>query len=194
MDVGQPSDNDVSHGDINERFARSGACVVVLTQATIRSQPGNRPFHHLASRQHVEARYPMGTLAAVQEPATNALHPFHHLASIAPIGPHHPQVRLLPMEVAHHQPCPVPVLDIGGMHHHRHHHAHGIHQQMACASVEVVASISPARPPFSVVVTDWLSRIAALGAASRPAATRTSVRRAAWMRTQVPSRCQNRTE
>jgi hypothetical protein len=85
-------------------------------------------------------------------------------------------------------------LDIGGMHHHRHHHAHGIHQQMACASVDGFASISPARPPFSVVVTDWLSRIAALGAASRPAATRTSVRRAAWMRTQVPSRCQRRTE
>ena len=194
MDVGQPSDNDVSHGDINERFARSGACVVVLPQAAIPPQPGNRPFHHLASRQHVEARYPMGTLAAVQEPATNALHPFHHLASIAPIGPHHPQVRLLPMEVAHHQPCPVPVLDIGGMHHHRHHHAHGIHQQMACASVDVVASISPVRPPFSVVVTDWRSRIAALGAASRPAATRTSVRSAAWIRPQVSSRCQRRTE
>ncbi len=194
MDAGQPSDHNVNHGDINERFARSGVCVVVLPQATIPPQPGNRPFHHPESRQHVEARYPIGTLAAGQGPATNVLHPFHHLASIAPIGPHHPHVRLLPVEVVHHQPCPVPVLDIGGMHHHRHHHAHGIHQQMACASVEVVASISPARPPFSVVVTDWLSRIAALGAASRPAATRTSVRRAAWMRTQVPSRCQNRTE
>ena len=192
--MGQPSHHHGSHGDIHEHFARIGARFVVFPQAVILTQPGNRPFHHLASRQHVEARYPMGTLAAVQEPATNALHPFHHLASIAPIGPHHPQVRLLPMEVAHHQPCPVPVLDIGGMHHHRHHHAHGIHQQMACASVEVVASISPVRPPFSVVVTDWRSRIAALGAASRPAATRTSVRSAAWIRPQVSSRCQRRTE
>ena len=182
MDAGQPSDHNVNHGDINERFARSGACVVVLPQAAIPPQPGNRPFHHPASRQHVEARYPIGTLAAGQGPATNVLHPFHHLASIAPIGPHHPHVRLLPVEVVHHQPCPVPVLSIGGINHHCHHHAHGIHQQMACAPVDGFANIIPPRPPFSIVLNDWLSRIAALGSASRPAATRTSVRSAACRR------------
>jgi hypothetical protein len=126
--------------------------------------------------------------------ATNVLRPFHHLAGIAPIVPHHPHARLLPVDVTHHQPCLIPVLSIGGMNHHRHHQTHGIHQQMACAPVDGFASIIPSSFPFSVVVTDWRSRIAALGSAARPAAPRMSVRRASWMRTQVPSRCQHRTE
>jgi hypothetical protein len=39
-------------------------------------------------------------------------------------------------------------------------------------------------------LTDWLSRIAALGVAARPSATRTSARSASWIASRVPSRRQ----
>jgi len=115
MDVGQTSHHHGSHGDINERFAGSGACFVVFTQAAILPQPGKRPFHHPALRRHLEVRYPSETLAAVQGSATNVLCPFHHLADIAPIGPNDPHVRPLPVDVAHHQPCYVPILERRGL-------------------------------------------------------------------------------
>jgi|GEM_PF-4032309 hypothetical protein len=58
---------------------------------------------------------PSETLAAVQGSATNVLCPFHHLADIAPIGPNDPHVRPLPVDVAHHQPCYVPILERRGL-------------------------------------------------------------------------------
>ncbi len=121
MDMGQTSDHHGYHSGVHQSFAGSGACVVVFTQATILPQSGKRPFHHPALRHHPEARCSSGTLAAVQVPATKVLRPFHQLTSIAPIGPHHPHVRLLPVGAAHHQPCPVPVLSMGGTNHHGQH-------------------------------------------------------------------------
>ena len=68
------------------------------------------------------------------------------------------------------------------MNHHRQQQAHGIHHDVPLASGYPFASVVALRPPFSVVFTDWLSIIqgyemAALGVASRPAASRTRPRR-----------------
>jgi len=41
-------------------------------------------------------------------------------------------------------------------------------------------------PPASVVFTDWLSMMPALGVGSLPAKARISARRAAWTRCQTP--------
>src|SRR5207244_13339337 len=52
-----------------------------------------------------------------------------------------------------------------------------VDRQMPLASVHLLARIIAARPPFSVVLTLWLSITPALGLSSRPAAWRTFVRR-----------------
>jgi len=49
---------------------------------------------------------------------------------------------------------------------------------MPFPAVDFLAGVITARPPFSVVFTDWLSMIAALGLSSRPAACRTLPRKA----------------
>ena len=54
------------------------------------------------------------------------------------------------------------------------------------ACIVLVGIVAPG-PPFSVVFTDWLSMIAALGAASCPSASRTLGRSAASTLSQVPS-------
>jgi hypothetical protein len=46
------------------------------------------------------------------------------------------------------------------------------------ATVDLLAHVVSMGPPFSVVFTDWLSMIPALGSSSRPARFLTSRRRA----------------
>jgi len=62
------------------------------------------------------------------------------------------------------------------MHHDGEDQADGVDNDMSLAAVDFLARVVAADPPFSVVLTLWLSMIAALGVASRPAATRTSSR------------------
>ena len=59
-------------------------------------------------------------------------------------------------------------------------------------SLDLLATIVPAKPPFSVVFTDWLSIIAAEGVGSRPALTRTCSRKVSWIICHVPARRQTR--
>ena len=58
---------------------------------------------------------------------------------------------------------------------------------MPLASGNPLTRVITAGPPFSVVFTDWLSMIAALGVASRLATSRTRTRKASSTRSQVPS-------
>jgi hypothetical protein len=79
------------------------------------------------------------------------------------------------------------VLKTGLVHELVHDQTVGIHQDMALAAFDLLASVIAAPPPFWLVFTDWLSIIAALGVGSRPCFTRTCSRSAVWIRSQVPS-------
>ena len=63
---------------------------------------------------------------------------------------------------------------------------------MALASHHLLTSVISTRPPLSVVLTDWLSMMAALGVGSLPSAWRTLGRSAPWTRSHVPSRLHSR--
>ena len=63
----------------------------------------------------------------------------------------------------------------------------GIDDQVTFASFDLFARVVAATAPFSVVFTDWLSIMAALGVASRPSSWRSSSRNAWFMRCHVPS-------
>ena len=58
---------------------------------------------------------------------------------------------------------------------------------MAFTSLDFLACVVAAWPPFSVVLTVWLSIIAALGSASRPIEVRNCSRKAVLTRSQVLS-------
>ena len=74
------------------------------------------------------------------------------------------------------------------MDHHGQQQPHGIHYDVALSTVDLLASVIATRPPFSVVLTDWLSMMAALGVGSLPADLRTAERRVSLTRSHVPSR------
>jgi len=67
---------------------------------------------------------------------------------------------------------PIPVLDIGGMDEDEDEVAAGIGQDVALATLDLLARIIAANPPLSVVLTLWLSITPALGEASRPSISR----------------------
>jgi len=62
-----------------------------------------------------------------------------------------------------------------------------IHNQMAFAPFDTLAAIIASYAPFSVVLTDWLSMLPALGVTSRPNWHRSCSRKASFIRAQVPS-------
>ena len=72
----------------------------------------------------------------------------------------------------------VPVLHAGGMHHHREQHADGVGQQVALAANDLLARVIAGRverrAPFCAAFAVWLSKIAVVGLASRPACSRTA--------------------
>ena len=72
----------------------------------------------------------------------------------------------------------VPVLHVGGMDDHREQHADGVGQQVTLAPddflARVVAGRIERRAPFCAPFAVWLSMIAVVGLASRPACSRTA--------------------
>ena len=72
--------------------------------------------------------------------------------------------------------CAIAVWHTGGRDHHRQDQPERIDQDVAFAAFDLFVRVKAADPPFSVVLTDWLSRIPALGCRRLPAATRTSPR------------------
>jgi hypothetical protein len=74
-------------------------------------------------------------------------------------------------------PGAVGVLNIGGVNEDTEQEAGGIDPDMALAALDLLGSVVAARPPFSVVLTLWVSMIAAVGLASRPSVSRSVMTR-----------------
>ena len=72
----------------------------------------------------------------------------------------------------------VPIRHIRRVDNDREDQSERVDDDMPLASLDLLAAIVTAQPPFSVVFTDWLSMIAAEGVDSRPACTRTCSRKA----------------
>jgi hypothetical protein len=62
----------------------------------------------------------------------------------------------------------VVVLDVGGVGEDENNNAAGVRQDVALAAFDLLSRIIAARPPLSVVFTEWLPITPALGEASRP--------------------------
>lgn len=114
--------------------------------------------------------------------------PMEELSSITAICPNEPKTQELLSKDIKQNLRAISILDIGGMHHHGNYQTNGIYKQMPLSSVDFLPGIISMEPPFSVVFTDWLSMMAALGSASRPSASRSLSRKVPCIRSHVPSR------
>ena len=163
-----------------------------LAHPTAPAEPRECSFDHPSSRQHSKTMAVPGALYNLERPACQGPDPLDQLSSIASIGPDQPHAGKPPYQFIDDQLRPIPILDIGRMHHHRQQQPHGIYNDMSLSTVDLLASVIATRPPFSVVLTDWLSIIAALGVGFLPSACRTLTRRASLARSHVPSSLHSR--
>src|SRR5215203_6799618 len=127
----------------------------------------------LASAPTTRSPTPVGPLHGTRRLPTAASVGEKSRSSIAPVAVSHSpgratigQVRLVHPSLQH-QPARV-------------------HQKVPFAVVYLLCAVVAADPPFSVLLTDWLSTMAALGVASRAAFRRVRSRSVLWILSQVP--------
>ena len=161
--------------------------LVVLAQPPTTAQPSQCSFHHPSPGQHFKAMAVAGTLYDLQDPTEKGGHPVSQLPTVAAFSPDKLQVWKSSQQFTDDQLGTIPVLDVGRVDHHRQQQSHGIYDDMPLPSGDPLARIVAARPPFSVVLTLWLSMMAALGSGFLPSASRTMGRSASWTRSQVHS-------
>src|SRR5207248_5087785 len=205
--MSQTSQHDAAQGEIDPGFFTAGEQFIVLGQSTPGGEPGERSLDNPSPFEHVEPlgpdllpihfsplRDPDASQATprvfddLDLPAQRGLDPLDKAAFVvSAISPDQLEPRETPLEGSEQVFAPVMVLKTGLVYQLVHDQAVGIHQDMALATFDLLASVVAAPPPFWLVFTDWLSIIAALGVGSRPCLIRTCSRNAVCMRSQVPS-------
>ena len=174
---GQPMNHHVDHDEVDHRFAGGRKHFVVLAHSTIPADPCEGALHDPAFGQHRKADDRVGTFDDVQRPTAERFGPFDQLARVAAIGPDFFQSRINAAKFLEHELRPVAVLHVRRVYHDGQNQPQRIDNDVPLAAVDLLARVVAARSPFSVVLTLWLSTIAADGMGLRPALTRTFSRR-----------------
>jgi hypothetical protein len=155
------------------------------------SQPSESSLHNPSAWKDVKAFDSIGPFHNLQtEVVTGSQrkNPLDQFPCVSPISPDEPDAQRGITYQIEKDFRSVTILNVGCMHDYSNNQPERVYEEMPFAAVNFLAGIISMEPPFSVVLTDWLSRIAALGSASRPSATRTRVRNASWTCAHIPSR------
>ena len=148
---------------------------------------------HPAFRQQEEALGSFGPfdhLLAGVPPGPSSPHPGDEFPRLRLVNPDHTQAGKAVSQDVQQDHGDVAVLYTGGGDDHREEPPEGIDKDVTLAPLDLFVCIKAADPPCSVVLTDWLSMMPALGCRGLPAATRTSPRRRSCISCQGPSCCQ----
>ena len=164
----------MNHCYVDPRLRCIGQGLVVLAQPTAPAEPRECSLDHPSSGQHLKLMAVPGTFHNFKRPACQGPDPLDQLSGIACIGPDQSQTWKPPYHFVYDQLRSISVLNISRMYHHGQHQPYGIHYDVSLSTVDLLASIIATRPPFSVVFTDWLSMMAALGVGLLPSASRTA--------------------
>jgi hypothetical protein len=124
-----------------------GQALIVADGAAMLADPGKRPLHQPAARQHLEGRLARALPHDLHHQVQHARRPRDQLAGIPGIGPHQPDAA-----IGHPQPPQQPagsvaVLDAGGGHLHHQQQPKGVYRQVAFAAIDLLAGIPPAAGP-----------------------------------------------
>ncbi len=104
----------MDHRNLDSGLARLRQPLVVLAQAAVASQPGERAFHDPSLGEHGEPRRVRGLLDQINHLATDDQGPDRHLSGVAAVGPDHPQARVATDHLAEDHLGAVRVLKVGG--------------------------------------------------------------------------------
>ena len=174
---GQAPEHDADHCETDESRGGSGVALEVSGEASVVTDPGQGPFDDPAFGQHHE----LACIRAFDDFDVDLFAGLHQSllearSLIAAVGVEFQQKREHSKQRAHHQNSAVAILNVRRMHDRVEQKALRVYQEMALLALDLLASIVAvgidAGPPFSALLTLWLSMIAAVGLASRPACSR----------------------
>ena len=177
----------MSHSYVDPSLGCFRQRLIVLAQPAAPSQPRKCSLNHPSARQYVELVAIPGTPHDFKRPSRQLPHPLDQFSRVARVSPDQSHTLKPTFQLAYDQLRAVSVLNIGRMRHHVQQQPRGVHYDVSLSTIYLLACVVAARPPFSVVFTDWLSMIAALGVGLLPSASRTAGRNVSWTRSHVPS-------
>jgi hypothetical protein len=172
------SEHEPDGGDAQKCERISVDALPILGQSSTPTEPRKCSLDDPPPRQDLEAFRRIGTLDDFRHEARKSF--LLGLAKdgslIAAIGEQLLQKREIPEQCAQNENAAVSVLDVGGMNDRMKQQAYRVDKNMPLLAVDLLARIIAVRintaPPFSALFTLWLSMTAAVGLASRPAASR----------------------
>ena len=152
----------------------------IAREATAAADPSQRAFDDPSFGQDFETDGSIGPLDDVDDPgASERCRGCGFRTLVAAIGEDALDEWKQPAgALVQHQRNAVAVLNVGGMNDNAQEQAERVDQDVALATRDLLASIIALRverrPPFCAALPLWLSMIATLGLASRPACSRTA--------------------
>ena len=176
--IAEPSEHEADRGE-TEKCKRAVVAVFPITsQAPAPVEPRDRPFNNPALGFNDEA---LGLLALLDDLDRQARHRLggtgmEDRSRIGGIGEQLAQEGELPKQGAQQQHAAIAVLNIGRGDQRVQHETKRVDKQMALLALDQLAAIEARRvdaePPFSELLTLWLSITQAVGVISRPACSR----------------------
>lgn len=183
----------MNHRGSDPTLAATRVCLVVLTQASVATEPGEGTLDDPALCEYDEAALPLQFGHDLERETKFVCAPVLELTLVAGIGPDGLESGIaVPVELGEDLLGSITILYVGLVNRKSMNQPEGIDRNVALSAAYLLAGIVAPGPPFSVVFTDWLSRTAALGEGSWPSARRSSSRSASWTRSKVPFRRQRR--
>lgn len=173
----EPVNHQVDHRYEDHCLAALGQRLIVFRQSAVAAQPRERTFDDPALRQNFKSVLdrPLDDFHDAPIPSARPPHEPAGIAAVREDQLHPPQA---PSQLLYQRPTPVAILNVGWMHTQREDQSEGVHDHMTLAPLDFLARVVSPRPPFSAVLTDWLSRMPTLGVGFLPALRRTLARRA----------------
>jgi hypothetical protein len=186
----EAANHQMDHYHVDDGFTRFWQELIVFTQPAVTVEPPQRALDNPPLGDHFKPFSGIGALGDFQTdlaPRAQRPDPVDQGPSIGTIGPDAAQPRTLMPEDCQHLLGPIAVLHAGGRDDDGQDQSERVDEDMPFAAFDLFVGVEAADPPFSVVLTDWLSMTPALDWRRLPAATRTSPRSRSCMMYQVPS-------
>jgi hypothetical protein len=166
----------INHGQVDHGFTAGRQRLVILAQPPILAEPAKGPLHDPPLRQDYKVMQ-VTTFDNLNHPAEHPSGPIHESPGVASVDPDALQPTQPSAQLRQYQPPSDTILDVSSVHHHDQNQPEGINEHVSFTPRNLLSSVITAVPPFSAVLTLWLSKIPALGVGLRPALRRTCSRR-----------------
>jgi len=169
--VNEAVQHDPDGGEGGHGFGDVGAFLVILGQASPPSEPPEGSFDHPAARDEDEAAAgdapDNDQRQSEQKTGEDHRHPI-----IAAVGEDRSQPAVEPLDPRQQRSGAVGVLDAGGVDEDAEQEARGVDRDVTLAALDLLGRVKASGAPFSVVLTLWVSMIAADDVGSRPSCSR----------------------